>query len=144
MLPKLWISGGRFQRTEDRKEKRVSDQIQSFEDLKVYKRAYKLSIELHQLSLSMPVNEQYALADQIRRASKSICSNLAEGFSRRISSVKDFKRFIVMSLGSSDEMRVWLSYCKDLGYMDELTWKRFREEYTEISKMLQGLYKNWH
>jgi four helix bundle protein len=53
------------------------------EDLDVFRRAYALSLEVHRASLEFPRIEQFALADQIRRASKSICANLAEGFGRQ-------------------------------------------------------------
>ena len=53
--------------------------VRRFEDLEVFKRAYLLSLEIHRVSLTMPQMEQQALADQVRRASKSICANLAEG-----------------------------------------------------------------
>ena len=56
--------------------------IKAFEDLEVFQRAYKVSLEVHRKSLEMPQIEQYALADQMRRASKSICVNLAEGFAK--------------------------------------------------------------
>ena len=45
-----------------------------------------------------------------------------------------------MSIGSADEMRVWIRYCLDLGYTDETTWQRWRDEYEQIAKMLNGLY----
>lgn len=122
----------------------MGSSIQSYRDLKVYQKAYQLSIELHRLSLSFPRHEQWILGDQIRRSSKSICANLAEGFGRQFSSMGEFRRFIVMSLGSSDEMQVWLSYCKDLGYIDESVGKRYCDAYVEVSKMLQGLYKAQH
>ena len=70
-----------------------------FEDLEVFKRAHKLSLEVHALSLELPQIEQFALADQIRRASKSICVNLAEGFGKQSQSKAEFKRFILMSIG---------------------------------------------
>ncbi len=54
-------------------------EIRGFEDLEVFRRAYKLALEVHRESLKFPAVEQYALADQMRRASKSICVNLAEG-----------------------------------------------------------------
>ncbi len=114
----------------------------SFEDLEVFKRAYRLSLEVHRASLDFPAREQRALADQIRRASKSICANLAEGFAKWHSSAAEFRRFTLMALGSSDEMRVWLRYCFDLGYIDEVTWKRWRDEYQAIAKMLNGLARS--
>jgi four helix bundle protein len=111
------------------------------EDLEVFKRAYRISLAVHRCSLGFPAAEQRALADQIRRASKSICANLAEGFARQGLAPADFRRFIVMAMGSADEMRVWTRYCLDLGYIDEATWQDWRQEYHEIARMLQGLLK---
>jgi four helix bundle protein len=113
----------------------------SFEDLEVFKRAYKASLAVHRKSLEFPPIEQRGLADQVRRASKSICANLAEGFARQGVQPADFRRFLIMALGSADEMRVWLRYCLDLGYIDEATWQTWRQEYHEIAKMLQGLIR---
>jgi four helix bundle protein len=113
-----------------------------FEDLEVFKRAYVISLEIHQASLKFPSIEQYALADQVRRASKGICSNLAEGFGKQVHSKAEFRRFVVMAIGSADEMRVWSRYCLDLGYIDEVTWERWHCEYEEIAKMLTGLEKS--
>jgi four helix bundle protein len=114
--------------------------VHRFEELDVFQRAYKLSLELHRVSLTMPPMEQAALADQLRRASKSICANLAEGFGKQAQSKAEFKRFILMSIGSADEMRVWIRYCLDLGYIDQATWQRWRDEYEEVARMLQGLW----
>ena len=113
--------------------------VRSFEDLAVFKRAYRVSLAVHQSSLNFPKVEQYALGDQVRRASKSICANIAEGFGKQRQSRVEFKRFLMMALGSADEMRVWSRYCLDLGYIDRKTWQHWRDEYQEIAKMLQGL-----
>ena len=75
----------------------------------------------------------------MRRASKSICANLAEGFGKQGLSKTEFRRFVLMSIGSADEMRVWLRYCLDLEYLDSQEWEQWRGEYEEIAKMLQGL-----
>jgi four helix bundle protein len=72
-------------------------------------------------------------------ASKSVCANLAEGFGKQSQSKAEFRRFIGMALGSADEMRVWVRYCLDLGYVDEVTWVSWRDEYQTIAKMLQVL-----
>ena len=117
--------------------------VRSFEDLEVYQRAYRLALELHKGSLKFPRIEQFALADQIRRASKSICANIAEGFARQRSSSADFHRFIVLALGSSDEMKVWLSFCADLGYLPENDVRRLRDDYSIVARMLQGLRNKW-
>ncbi len=117
--------------------------VRSFEDLEVYQRAYKLALELHKLSLTFPRIEQFALADQIRRASKSVCANIAEGFARQRSSSADFHRFIVMAFSSSDEMKVWLSFCSDRGYIPEVDAMRLRNEYSVVARMLHGLRNKW-
>jgi four helix bundle protein len=113
--------------------------VVSFEDLDVFRRAYRVSLDVHRVSLEAPKIEQHALADQMRRASKSICSNLAEGYGRQKQSKAEFKRFVWMAIGSSDEMRVWARYALDLGYVDEPTWRRWRDEYQTISRQLQVL-----
>ena len=125
--------------TDDRKGKPIA----SFEDLEVFKRAYRISLEVHRISLEFPQKEQYGLADQVRRASKSICANLAEGFGKQSQSTAEFKRFIQISIGSADEMRVWIRYCFDLGYIDQAQWQTWRDEYQEIARMLNGLAKSW-
>ena len=115
-----------------------------FEDLEVYQRAYRAGAGASQSArLTFPQIEQFALADQIRRASKSVCANIAEGFARQRSSSADFHRFLVMALGSSDEMKVWLNFCADLGYVGARTAKRLRDEYAIIARMLHGLRAKW-
>ena len=110
-----------------------------FEDLEVFKRAYRVSLEVHKAALRFPKIEQYALGDQIRRASKSICANIGEGFGKQRQSRAEFKRFLLMALGSADEMRIWLRYALDLGYIEEAEWQGWRDEYREIARMLQSL-----
>ena len=118
--------------------------ITSFEDLDVFKRAYKASLELHRASLRFPQIEQFhGLADQIRRASKSVCANLAEGYGKQRRSSAEFKRFLLMAIGSADEMQVWAMYCADLDYVDRDVSERWRDEYRQIARMLQGLYSAW-
>jgi four helix bundle protein len=122
---------------------KMSEKVGRFEDLEVFRRAYRISLEVHRKSLNFPAIEQRALGDQVRRASKSICANIAEGFAKQGRSASEFKRFLAIALGSSDEMQVWTRYCLDLEYIDEATWRRWRDEYREISMMLQGLSKKW-
>jgi four helix bundle protein len=113
--------------------------VVSFEDPEVFQRAYRMSLEIHRESLKLPPVEQRVLGDQVRRASKSICANVAEGYGRQKRSKAEFKRFLSMAIGSSDEMRVWVRYALDLGYIDEAVWRRWRDEYQAITRMLQSL-----
>ncbi len=117
--------------------------MKTFDDLEVFKRAYKVSLELHKASLQFPKIEQFALADQIRRASKSICGNIAEGFGKQRRPSAEFKRYLLMAIGSADEMQVWLRYCADLDYVDQEEIAMWRNEYRQLAKMLQGLYTAW-
>ena len=118
--------------------------VKGFEDLQVFQRAYKVSLSLHKLSHQMPKEEQYSgIADQIRRASKGICANIAEGFGRQSTTDKDFRRYLSIAIGSANEMRVWLRYAYDLGYLPEQDWAFLKQEYLEIAKMLNGLHKSW-
>ena len=122
----------------------MSEWARRFEDLEVFRRAYRLSLEVHRASLEFPRIEQFALADQIRRASKSICSksicaNIAEGFGKQRQSRTEFHRFVTMAIGSADEMQVWTLYARDLGYIGADAAERWQGEYREIARMLQGL-----
>ncbi len=120
----------------------MSEWARRFEDLDVFRRAYALSLAVHRVSLGFPRIEQYALADQVRRASKSICANLAEGFGKQRQSRAEFHRFLLMAIGSADEMQVWSLYCRDLGYVEPDVAERWRGEYREIARMLQGLSRS--
>lgn len=121
----------------------MNEQVRSFEDLQVFKRSYAISLEVHRTSLTMPKMEQFALADQMRRASKSICANIAEGFGRQRSSSAEFRRFLSIAVGSCDEMQVWARYSADLGYIADDTLAKWKVEYAEIAKMLRGLSRSW-
>jgi 23S rRNA-intervening sequence protein len=68
-----------------------------FENLDVFKRAYAISLAVHRQSLKFPSLEQYGLAEQVRRASKGICANIAEGFAKQVISNAEFKRFLAMA-----------------------------------------------
>ena len=130
-VPKLRIVG--YQ------ESGIGNQMDRFEDLTVFQVAYRVSLDIHRQSLSFPREEQYALGDQIRRASKAICANIAEGFGKQRQSKAEFRRYLLMALGSADEMRVWCRYCLDLGYVDEAMWRTWRDTYEQVARQLQKL-----
>ena len=116
--------------------------IRNFRDLEVYQKAYKNSLEMHKISLTFPKFELTELGSQIRRATKSIALNIAEGFGKN-SSTEEFKRFLRMSRGSCDEVRAQLDYCKDLGYISVEKYSMIMSEYESIGKMLTNMLKNW-
>src|SRR5437773_1311204 len=90
--------------------------VRSYRDLDFYQDAYQLALEIHQLTLTFPALERSELGSQMRRASKGIPTNICEGWARR-ESEKDFKHFLLIALGSCDEMHVHLDFSRDLGYI---------------------------
>jgi four helix bundle protein len=111
-----------------------------YEDLEVWKKAFEVSLLIHRETLNFPKIEQYALADKIRRSTKSICANIAQGFSKQRASKAEFKRFIVMALASANEVLVWLKYCVELGYIKPEQYKSWYEEHSRICRMLNVLH----
>ena len=108
-------------------------------DMDVFQKAYKAALEIHRASLVFPRHEQFELASQLRRSSKSICALLAEGRARQQGSTAEFKRYVVMALGSADGTMLWCRFAKDLGYLDESAADAFERRFSEIARMLNGL-----
>jgi four helix bundle protein len=121
------------------KEKKYASTV---EDLEVFQLAFSLSLEIHRATLKFPKIEQYALADQLRRSSKSICANIAEGFGKQRGSKLEFKRFLLMAIGSSDEVKIWLKYALELEYLNPEQGNAWRDSYGRVSRMLQSLYSS--
>ena len=140
MLPKL-------RKIENRNEKReamMETKITSFRDLIAYQKAYALALDIHKASLVFPKVEQFGgLADQIRRASKSVAYNIAEGYARNESSTADFKRFIVIAKSSCEEIRSQLDFCKDLGFITFDKYNEYEANCIEIRKLLSAILKKW-
>ena len=116
--------------------------IQSYKDLKVYERSYKAAIEMYIMARKLPKDELYGMTSQIKRAATSIPLNIAEGYGKR-ESEKEFKRFLLMAIGSCNEMRVLLDLAKDLKFIDSTIHQKYEQEYDEIGKMLMVLRKRW-
>ncbi|MER9252132.1 four helix bundle protein [Mesorhizobium sp. M0598] len=110
--------------------------IEHARDLEVYKRAYAVSLGVHRATLAFPKMEQYALADQLRRSSKAICANLAEGFAKQTHSKPEFARFISMAIGSCSEVETWISYAFDLEYITQAQRDDWLQSYARIYGML--------
>ncbi|MEC9491672.1 four helix bundle protein [Flexistipes sp.] len=115
-------------------------EVKSVEDLDVFQRSHKLTLELYKISEDFPSSEKFGLVSQIRRASSSICANLLEG-SYRINT-KEFRQFIGVSNGSVGELKYHILLAKDLGYIEEEKYDEFIIALDTISKMLRGLIKS--
>jgi len=90
--------------------------IRSYEDIEAFKRAMGLLPPVHRLVLKLPTYERYELASQIRRASKSVPTNIAEGYGKR-RSARNFKMYLEHALGSANEMIVHLQIAECLEYV---------------------------
>jgi len=110
------------------------------DDIEVYNRSYKLALEMHKFSNSLPSYLKYDLADQIRRSSRSIPSNICEGLMRNKSS-KDKINFLKNSLGSCDEMQFNLKFVKDILLIREEEYNYFKYEYDIVGKQLVKFIK---
>lgn len=109
--------------------------IKSYKELDVYQKAFEISLIIHRASIEFPQHEQFALTSQIRRASKSICANVAEGFAKQKSSKAEFKRYLMIAFGSCNEMLVWIDYCLHLKYVSEEEAMNWTDAYEHISRM---------
>ena len=107
-------------------------------DLKVYQLAYKLAMEIFHESKTFPQEERYSLIDQIRRSSRSVAANIAEGFRKR-RYPKMFVSKMVDADGEATETQVWLDFAKDCGYLPVERYNEFIKGYEEIGKMLGSM-----
>jgi four helix bundle protein len=123
-------------------EKEKNIYASDFTDLKVFRFAFDISVVIHKRSLEFPKIEQYALADQLRRCTKSVCANLVEGYSKQSYSRAEFKRFIAMALGSCGESRMWLLYCRELNYIMASEFTEWNAVYVKVANMLRRLHSN--
>ncbi|MEN9676622.1 MAG: hypothetical protein RIS76_2518 [Verrucomicrobiota bacterium] len=110
---------------------------QSFEELEVWKRGCRLAVEVNQ---AVGEFKNYALKDQMCRASISIPSNIAEGHER--DSRADFIRFLRIAKGSAAELRTQCYVARQLEYLSPTDTERFVRESRELSAMLQGLIRS--
>jgi four helix bundle protein len=109
--------------------------VKSHEELEVYKKAFKAAMEIYHLSKRFPKEEVYALTDQIRRSSRSVCSNIAEGFRKRLYPAS-FRAKITDAEAEAAETQSWLSFALACGYLSLEEVKPLQEEYNRILGML--------
>lgn len=109
-----------------------------FRDLKVYQLAYKLALEIFEISRSFPKEEKYSLTDQIRRSSRSVPANIAEAWYKR-RYPKSFINKLIDSAGEAGETEVWLDFSLDHGYLTKAKHDELIEKYNEVNRILAGM-----
>lgn len=113
------------------------DKIVSYRDLLIWQKSMDLIVNIYKVSAKFPKEEIYGLTAQIRRASISVPSNIAEGYGRR--STGDYKRFLNMALGSLFEFQTQLEVSKRLNYLGENEFEPLNELSNEIERMTNSL-----
>jgi four helix bundle protein len=109
--------------------------IKSHKELIVYQLAFKVSMEIFQITKLFPKEEAYSLTSQIRRSSRSVCANLAEAFRKR-----RYERAFISKLSDSEgeaaETQVWLDYSKECEYITEEIFCKLFNDYEKTIGML--------
>ena len=111
--------------------------IKSFEELPVWRDARKFTNKIYNLTNKFPKEELYGLTSQIRRATVSIMSNIAEGFDRR--SDKELSNFLSIARASSSEVQNDLYIALDLEYISKAEFNQLYQEAKKIAKQINGL-----
>ena len=114
---------------------RSKSSIRRHTDLDVYQRGFSAAMQLFELSRKFPVDERYSLTDQIRRASRSVCANLAEAWRKRRYSAA-FTSKLSDSEAEAAETQVWIQFAVECGYMDREVGRQVYEDYDAILGML--------
>ena len=114
--------------------------LRSFRDLIVWQKAMRLARETYCLVKLLPMEERYALSDQMRRAAVSIPSNIAEGQSRNTK--KEFIQFLHIAKGSNSELMTQFLLCLDFEYLKKEEIQNVMNLCTEIDGLLGGLIKS--
>ena len=112
-----------------------------YRELKVYQLAYKLAVEIFELFKTFPKEETYSLTDQKRRSSRSVCTNIGEGYRKR-SYPKYFSSKMTDADGECAETQIWLDFAKDCKYINEEIRNKLFNEYTEVGRMLGSMINN--
>lgn len=113
--------------------------IHSFKDLDAWKIGQKVTLAIYKVSKDFPAAEQFALTTQIRRASISITSNIAEGFGR--STGKDKAHFYTIAKGSLLEVQSQLQVAFDLGYVTTIQFEEIDAMITKALQVTHGLIR---
>ena len=116
----------------------MTEQIKSARDLLVYKRAYALSMEIFELSKAWPAEEKYSLTDQIRRASRSVCANIRESWSKRRYDAHFISK-LTDADGENAETDTWLDFAKGCGYLTLEDHKRLTGDCQEVGAMIGSM-----
>jgi four helix bundle protein len=113
----------------------------TFEDLRAYQLAFELACEIQKISLSYPSHERYSLVDQIRRSSRSVCSNFAEAYRKR-----SYPKHFISKLSDADSENTETGICLDFSlrfnYINDSQYKILKENCNAVGRILNFMMAN--
>ena len=113
----------------------------TFRDLTAYKKAFALAMEIFSLSKKFPPEEKYSLTDQVRRSSRSVCSNIGEAYRKR-----QYPAHFVSKSSDADmentETRVWLDFALSCNYINKSVWDGLEANSEEVGRLLNHMIEN--
>lgn len=113
----------------------------NFRDLTVYKKAFDLAMEIFNITKSFPAEEKFALTDQVRRSSRSVCRAIGEGYRKR-----QYPKHFSSKMSDADmentETQVSMDFAKACGYISAETNEDVRSRSEEVGKMLNHMIEN--
>jgi len=119
----------------------VADRIYSYKELIVYLNAFQAAMEIFHRTKDFPRSEMYSLVDQMRRSSRSVCSNIAEAWRKR-----RYKAAFIAKLSDAEseacETQVWLEFALECGFLDKETTKSLDERYEKIQGQIVRMINN--
>ena len=113
--------------------------MKDFRQLKVWEKSHQLALAIYKETKNFPKEELYGLTSQIRRASMSVPTNIAEGCGRNTDA--EFARFLQIAMGSASETEYQLLLSHDLGFLTKEQYDKLNIDVTEVKRMLASLLK---
>jgi len=111
------------------------NKVDRVRELNVYKMAFQSAMDIFQVTKGFPSDERYSLTDQIRRSSRSVCSNLAEAWRKR-KYIAVFKNKLSDAMQEASETQTWLEFALNCGYIKQDNFDVFDSKYEQIFAML--------
>jgi len=113
--------------------------MKDFRQLKVWEKIHQLALVVYKATKDFPKEELYGLTSQIRRASMSIPTNIAEGCGRNTDA--EFARFLQIAMGSASETEYQLILARDLEFLSKDSYEKLHNDVEEVKRMLASLLK---
>nr|WP_288931386.1 four helix bundle protein [uncultured Allomuricauda sp.] len=112
-----------------------------YKELKAYQKGFQLAMKIFEVSKTFPKEERYSLIEQMRRSSRSVCANFAEGYRKRL-----YAKHFVAKLSDADmentETQVWLDFALSCKYISKEVYDTLLEDSLEVGKLLGYMIQN--